>query len=43
MAREAQTEATHQEIRDLAGRIITAQQREIDQMQAWRAQWYPGR
>ena len=42
MAREAQTKATHQEIRDLAGRIITAQQREIDQMRAWRDRWYPG-
>jgi uncharacterized protein (DUF305 family) len=42
MAKEAQTRATHQEIKDLAGRIITAQQKEIDQMKAWRAQWYPG-
>ncbi len=42
MAKEAQTKATHQEIKDLAGRIVTAQQREIDQMKAWRAQWYPG-
>ena len=42
MAKEAQTKATHQEIKDLAGRIVAAQQREIDQMQAWRAQWYPG-
>lgn len=42
MAREAQTKATHQEIKDLAGRIVAAQQREIDQMKAWRAQWYPG-
>lgn len=42
MAREAQTKATHPEIKDLAGQIIAAQQREIDQMQAWRAQWYPG-
>ena len=42
MAKEAQTKAKHQEIKDLAGEIITAQQKEIDQMKAWRAQWYPG-
>jgi uncharacterized protein (DUF305 family) len=42
MAKEAQTTAEHQELKDLAGRIIASQQREIDQMKAWRAQWYPG-
>lgn len=42
MAKEAQTQAEHQEIKDLAGRIVAAQQREIDQMKAWRTQWYPG-
>ena len=42
MAQEARTRAQHQEIKDLAGRIVTGQQREIDQMRAWRAQWYPG-
>lgn len=42
MAREAQTKAVHQEIKSLAGEIIAAQQKEIDQMKAWRAQWYPG-
>ncbi len=42
MAQEAQTRAQHQELRDLAGRIVADQQREIDQMRAWRAQWYPG-
>jgi uncharacterized protein (DUF305 family) len=42
MAKEAQTQAEHQEIKDLAGRIVAAQQREIDQMNAWRTQWYPG-
>lgn len=42
MAKEAQTRAEHQELKDLAGRIIASQQREIDQLKAWRAQWYPG-
>lgn len=42
MAREAQTKAKRQEIKDLAGQIIAAQQREIDQMRSWRALWYPG-
>ncbi len=42
MAKEAQTKAVHQEIKDLAGQIIAAQQKELDQMKAWRAQWYPG-
>ncbi len=42
MAREAQTKAKRQEIKDLAGRIAAEQQREIDQMRQWRAQWYPG-
>ncbi len=42
MAREARTKAAHPEIKQLADEIIAAQQREIDQMRAWRAQWYPG-
>lgn len=28
------------ELRDLAGRIVAGQQRQIDRMRAWRAQWY---
>ncbi len=42
MAREAQTKVQRPEIKQLAGEIIAAQQREIDQMRSWRAQWYPG-
>lgn len=42
MAQDAQKNATHQELKTLAGQIIAAQQREIEQMKAWRAQWYPG-
>lgn len=42
MATEAQTKAKHDEIKQLAKDIVAAQQREVDQMKAWRAQWYPG-
>lgn len=40
MAEDARQKAEHAEIRDLAGRIIEAQQAEIDRMKEWRAQWY---
>ncbi|WP_437911001.1 DUF305 domain-containing protein [Sorangium sp. So ce327] len=40
-AEMAQQKAEHAEIRTLADGIIEAQQREIDQMKAWRAAWYP--
>ncbi len=39
-AQLAQTRAVHQEIKDLAQAIISAQQSEIDQMKAWRLAWY---
>lgn len=34
-------QATHPEIKQLAQKIIDAQQKEIDQMKAWRTAWYP--
>ncbi len=39
MARMAQSSAKHAEIKRLAGDIITAQQNEIDEMQAWMEEW----
>lgn len=40
-SQHAVTQAVHPETVDLAGRIIRAQEREIDQMRRWRGQWYP--
>jgi uncharacterized protein (DUF305 family) len=40
MAKLAQTNAAHQEIKDLAGNIITAQTKEIAQMKVWQKSWY---
>ncbi|MEO5646679.1 MAG: DUF305 domain-containing protein [Candidatus Paceibacterota bacterium] len=40
MAKLAQTNAKHQEIKDLAGNIITAQTKEIAEMKAWQKSWY---
>jgi uncharacterized protein (DUF305 family) len=34
-------DSSRPEMGDLAQRIITGQQRQIDQMRAWRQQWYP--
>lgn len=41
MARQALTQAERPEIKDLANAIVTAQEGEIAQMQAWRTAWYP--
>ena len=35
------SQSNHPELRDLGQRIITGQQQQIDQMEAWRQQWYP--
>jgi uncharacterized protein (DUF305 family) len=39
MAKLAQTNAKHAEIKSLAGNIISAQTSEISQMQLWQTQW----
>lgn len=39
MARSAGSNAKHQELKDLAGQIISSQQAEIEQMRAWQQQW----
>lgn len=39
MAKAAQAQAQHPEIKTLAGKIIAAQQKEIAQMKAWKADW----
>lgn len=42
MAKLAVTNAKHQELKDMANTIITAQQKEITNMTAWQKQWnYP--
>ncbi|KND49583.1 MAG: hypothetical protein AB203_00680 [Parcubacteria bacterium C7867-008] len=40
MAQEALKNAKHQEIKDLAQDIITAQNKEITEMKAWQMAWY---
>jgi len=40
MARSALTNAKHQEIKDLASAIISAQNKEIAEMKAWQKIWY---
>jgi uncharacterized protein (DUF305 family) len=39
-AQLAPQQAVHQEIKTLAAAILTAQQREIEQMRSWRLSWY---
>ena len=41
MAKVANQESGNPRIRDLAQNIVGAQKREIEQMKAWRQQWYP--
>jgi uncharacterized protein (DUF305 family) len=40
MANGALVNAKHQEIKDLARDIISAQEKEINQMKSWQDQWY---
>jgi uncharacterized protein (DUF305 family) len=40
MAKLALTNAKHQEIKDLANAIISAQTKEITQMKQWQKSWY---
>ena len=40
MAEEALKNAKHQEIKDMANAIISAQTKEINQMEEWRSSWY---
>jgi uncharacterized protein (DUF305 family) len=39
MAKMANTQANHQEIKDLSNDIIDTQQKEIDEMNAWKVKW----
>lgn len=40
MARDALAQAEHPQVKQLAQQIIDAQEREVEQMQAWRREWY---
>ncbi|STX55476.1 Uncharacterized protein conserved in bacteria [Legionella beliardensis] len=40
MAKDALNNATHPEIKEMAQKIIDAQEKEIQQLKAWRSQWY---
>ena len=39
MAKQAQQHAKHNELKSLSSAIITAQQKEIDQLKLWQKQW----
>ncbi|MEO7618022.1 MAG: DUF305 domain-containing protein [Candidatus Saccharibacteria bacterium] len=39
MAKLAQTQSKHEEVKKLAGEIINAQEKEIDMMQTWQEIW----
>jgi uncharacterized protein (DUF305 family) len=41
MAQVASKQSKIPEIKELAGNIVSAQKREIEQMRRWREQWYP--
>ena len=41
MAKEAQQKSQRPEVKKLADEIITAQAKEITELQTWRKQWYP--
>ena len=40
MAQSALKDAKHQELKNMANDIISAQMREISQMKAWLRDWY---
>jgi len=42
MARAAQPKLTHMETKELARKIVSDQTREINQLMAWRDEWYKG-
>jgi uncharacterized protein (DUF305 family) len=41
MARVASKKSKNPEMRELAGNIVNAQRKEIEQMKQWRKRWYP--
>jgi uncharacterized protein (DUF305 family) len=41
MAKVANENSVNPRIKELAGSIMSAQKREIEQMKRWREQWYP--